>query len=157
VATDVVTVQDKKGKLTRQRSVPIDLFLLEALQEAGDFGDVVAGLSRGAASLLGLGGNTTISDALARAGNVDKSTVHLKLGLPVVPIPVLGKQVEEALIREADINLLSGNVEVLQENVDQLFGGPELLDFLKTKAQQRIEDRVRGNLEILRIEQQEEF
>jgi len=152
---DVVTVVDDSGAVTSQRKVPLDSFLLEALQEGSLFNDVVVGLSRGLASILNLG-PTTISQALANAGNESIQAVHLKLGLPAVDLPIIGPQIRDALIREADIALLQGNIVSLQDSVNAF--GQDVVGFFGklSKRQQEIEDRVRGNLEILRIEERED-
>ena len=152
---DVVTVQDDKGKITVQRKIPTDLFLLEAMQEGGFFGDVIANVSRGLASILGLN-QGSISAALAEAGNESIPATHIKLGLPLIGIPVVGSLVSDALLREQNASLLAGDIESLRQSQDAW----ELMTALALnipKDVQEIGDRITGNLEILRIEQQEEF
>ncbi len=154
----VVTVVDDKGRITRQRKVPTDLFLEKALAEGGLFTDVLVGVSRGMASILNLG-DRTVTAALAGAGGTTPEIVHLLLGLPIVDVPVIGPEIRDALLREADIQLLRGDVEglaasarfVVAERPDDAFPG------IPTKRMQDVVDRISGNLEILRIEQQQEF
>ena len=148
---DKVVVQDAKGKTSVQRRIPFDLDLLGALEsEGGLISDAVIGVSRGLASLLGLG-NTTVSEALARASGGDKKNVHVAIGLPVIDI-IPGNALRDALVRESNIALLEGDIESLQRSVTvgKLFEGG-------SKKAQTVLDRNSGNLEILRIEQQEEF
>ena len=149
-----VTVQDAKGKITRQRTIPIDLDLLGALEAEGDssiFSSAVIGASRGLASLLGLG-NTTVSEALARASGGDTKNVHVALGLPVIGV-IPGDALRDTLLRESDQSLLMGDIESLRRSVEvgKLF---DTDDNAKTKA---VIERNAGNLEILRIQAQEEF
>ena len=154
---DVVTVVDPKGKVTRQRKVPVDLFLEEALTEGGLFADVVVGLSRGLASLIGLQ-NTTISQALASSSGTTPEKVHLLLGLPVVDVPVIGPLIRDALIREADLQLLRGDIAGLADSASFVVAeDPDVFPIIPTKRQREVADRIRGNLEILRIQEQEEL
>ncbi len=144
-----VTVQDAKGKTSVQRKVPVDLDLLGALKGEGNdsiFGDAVLGLSRGIASLLGLG-DTTVSDALAKASGGDTRNVHVAIGLPVIEA-IPGNALRDALMRESDQSLLEGNRESLQRSVSV---GKLFTDILSKKAK-AVLDRNAGNLEILRLQ-----
>jgi len=148
-----VTVVDDKGTVTTQRKVPLDLFLEDTLSEGGFFGDVIVGLSRGLASILNVG-DTTISEALAAAGNENIPSTHIKLGLPVVDVPIVGPKIRDALLRESDVLLVTGDIRGLEQTVKAL---DQDLVVNPSSRQQEIEDRIRGNLEILRIQEQEEF
>jgi len=154
---DAVIVQDAKGKYTRQRKVPVDLFLLEALQKGGSFGDVVAGLSRGVASIIGLGPNTSISEQLANLGGSTIPAVHLRLALPLIDVPGVGKPLFGALIQEADTLLLTRDRAGLEESVNVFEGGAALPSnfpsLFSSKRAQEVEARNRGNLLILQQEE----
>lgn len=149
-----VTVADGSGKVTRQRKIPLDLGLLDALKdEKSLFGDVIAGISRGTASLLGLG-NTTVSEALARMSGGDTRNVHVAIGMPF--LTSAAPALEKVLIREADVSLLETNIESLQRSVTL---ANITAAIRPNSAQKRVIDRNRGNLEILRLQalEDEEF
>ena len=167
-----LSVVDEGGKVTRQASIPLDAFLLDALQSKTPFSEIVLGLSTGTASLLGLGPGETITEALSRFSGKTKPRVHLELGTPLLTVGPLAKQVRDALINEADVALLQAGGEedvsttqrtlaarALREGVD-FFRSPLRLFSPRTfgsNLYEDVEERYRGNLEILRIQLQEEF
>lgn len=159
---EVVVVEDDDGKPVRRRKIPLDLKLVEALKEGrGDnpLGNLVAGLSSVVARLINAP-EPTISASLARSGNTTINAVHLGLLLPVLkafPGPI-SDGVARFLKETADIDLLEGNIDDLKAQVEVLDQGIDI-PFIGTssKKERDVFDRIRGNLEILRIEQQEEF
>lgn len=153
-------VVDERGKITVQRKVPLDLNLVEALKgESSIVGELITRLSQGIAAILPTGHNT-ISAMLADSGDTTIAAVHLGLALPIIkalPGPV-SNQLVNALKTEADVQLAQGNIADLEESVRQLDKGFDI-PFISTtsKKEQEVIDRVRGNLEILKIQEQEEF
>ena len=156
-----VTVVDDKGKVTRQRKVPLDLKLIESLTAGKDtaLGDFVGNLSRVAATLLNTT-DPTISESLARSGKTTVRAVHLGLLLPILkiaPKPV-ARSIGKFLKLESDISLLEGNLFDLQQQVKQLDKGFNIpLISTSTAIEKDVFKRIRGNLEIAIIEAQEEF
>jgi len=160
---DEVTVVDDAGAVTRQRKVPLDLMLLESLEAGTPFSDAVLGFSRASASLLGLG-TSTITEFLGKISGSSNQAVHLRLGLPLLELPG-AEVIEEALLTEADVLLLDDEVP-LSSRLSLLEESARVFDTgffrigggrVDSPAEDRVEDRVRGNLEILRIQQQEGF
>lgn len=156
-----ITVVDDAGKVTRQRKVPLDLNLIEALQTKSDtaLGAFIGNLSHVAATLLRTS-DPTISASLARSGKTTVRAVHLGLLLPILKIASkpISNQIAAFLAREADLSLLEGDINDLDKQVEQLDKGVDI-PFIKTasKVERDLFARIRGNLEILKIEQQEEF
>jgi len=160
--SNLVNVQEKDGTVTRKPKVPLDLKLIEAISSKGRdsiVGKIIVGLSQAAALLLPTQ-EKTISALLASSGGTTINAAHLALLLPVLKVAPgnVGRGIQEFLKDAADISLLEGNREDLEEQVRVLDKGFDI-PFVGTtsKGEKELFDRIRGNLEILRIEQQEEF
>lgn len=157
----LVNVQEADGTVVRREKVPLDLKLIEALQDKGDnlLGKVILAISKTAALLLNAP-EDTISGTLAKSGNTTIRATHLALLLPLMKVASIAgsNQIGEYLKNESDISVLEGDRHDLEEQVRILDQGFDL-PFISTstKAEQAVFDRIRGNLEILRIEEQEEF
>ena len=158
-----VNVEEPNGTVTRKPLVPLDLKLIEAIQgkrTAADkvIGGIIVGVSQVAAKLLNLP-EDTISGNLARAGRTTKRAVHLDLLIPIIKVapPATRAGILEFLTDEADTALLEGDIFDLTKQVEILDRGFDVPFFKPPADEQKAWDRIRGNLEILRIEQQEEF
>jgi len=156
---DTIQVVDTTGRVTTQRRVPLDLDLLgdlEGNKDNANFSKIIQVISSGLAALIP-GSQPTISATLADLSGSDTKNVHLVLGGPLANTPVFGDPLTRHLLREADISLLSGDRESLERSVAII----ETLEGLEIRGAshnvKEIYDRNRGNLEILRIEAQEEL
>lgn len=158
-----VNVMEPNGTVTRKPLVPLDLKLIQAIEgkrTAADkvIGGIIVGVSQVAAKLLNLP-EDTISGNLARAGRTSKRAVHLDLLIPILKVapPITRQGILDFLTDEADISLLERDIFDLTKQVEILDRGFDVPFLSPPKDEQKAWDRIRGNLEILRIEQQEEF
>jgi len=158
-----VNVEEPDGTVVRKPLVPLDLKLIEAIQGNRTKADeviqtIILGVSKVAAKLLNLP-EDTISGNLARAGGTTKRAVHLDLLLPIIKVapPSTRQGILDFLTDEADISLLEGDFFDLTKQVEVLDRGFDLPFTSGPEDEQKAWDRIRGNLEILRIEQQEEL
>lgn len=160
--SNLVNIENDDGTITRQPKVPLDLKLVEAIQAKGKdslIGDIIVSLSKATAKLLGIR-QETVSEHLAVEGNTTINAVHLRMLQPVLKgaVPSIANGVAEYLGDQADIELLEGNVFALTKQVEVIDSGFDLPFISTTTAREKeLYDKIRGNLEILRIQAQEEF
>jgi len=165
---------DTKGLPVRVPLVPLDLKLMEAIRgkhKDSLIGDLIVGLSKATARLLRVP-QETVSEYLAVQGNTTINAVHLEMLRPLLKAApggqLVSKSVGEFLKDQADIALLqggSGDPRVRDVGLRDLEKQVEVLDrgfdfpFISTSTERErdVYDRIRGNLEILRIQRQEEF
>jgi len=158
-----VNVEEPDGTVTRKPLIPLDLKLVEAIQGKRSTQDkvissIILGVSKTAARLLNYP-EDTVSATLARIGNTTVKAVHLDLLLPIIKVspPAVRKGILEFLTDEADISLLQRDLFDLEQQVKVLDRGFDIPFFQGPKDEREAFDRIRGNLEILRIEAQEEL
>lgn len=115
-----------------------------------------------------LGAIGTVSKKLARATGLTLSATHLNLASPTIaasPRDAKSKRqrtaLKKALLAEADVNLLNrepGQLLGTRDAIDSsLFVSNGKLNEDAFKFQRELQIRIAGNLEILRIEAQEEL
>ena len=157
-----VNVEESDGTVVRKPLVPLDLKLIEAIQGNRTKADeviqtIILGVSKVAAKLLNLP-EDTISGNLARAGGTTKRAVHLELLLPIIKVapPSTRDGILKFLTDEADVSLLEGDVFDLTKQVEILDRGFDFPFTTGPKDEQAAWDRIRGNLEILRLEELED-
>lgn len=158
----VAVVDDPELGPVRMPLIPMDLKLAEALRgkhKDNPVSRLITGMSRAVALLMNAP-EDTISGTLARSGNTTINATHLGLLMPVLkafPGPITDG-VAGFLKDVADIALLDGDIGDLQAQVDMLDRGIDI-PFIgtSTKKETEVFDRIRGNLEILKFEQAEEF
>lgn len=170
--TGAANFEMEDGTIHREPKIPLDLKLIEAIRgkhKDSFVGDLIVGLSKATARLLRIE-EETVSEHLAVKGNTTINAVHLRMLQPVLkgaPGPITSG-VGQFLKDIADVSLLESSsddiatrdrgLRDLEKQVEVLDSGFDVPFFsTSTEREKDVYERIRGNLEIARIERQEEF
>ena len=170
---DKVVVITDRGRAEAFDPLPVDDFVLPFLQStktkpvSGILSQIIQFGSRGLANVLDLEENT-ITAQLAKDQGISEQEVHIKLFSPFLELPPLigggfagstfrklaSSTVETQLIRESNELLQARDLRTILETLAEF---KRQTSDTGNKAVRRVQERIEGNAEILRIAMQEEF